>query len=160
MTLIASEPVESDREIPLAPLALGLAGLGPFIALSLTLALHGPTLAGIAIAPALLAYGAAILSFLGGVHWGLALRHPAADTRNALYAAAVAPPLWAWAGLMVGGAGGLAMMAAGLAAHGLVDAGFSGRCAAPRWYPRLRLWLSMLATIAVAAAAVVVQHTP
>ncbi len=158
MTLIASESIREDGDIPALPLWLGLAGLAPFIALALALALQHSTVAGQPVAPALLAYGATILSFLGGVHWGLALRHPARDTRDGLYLIAMAPPLWAWAGLLVGGAAGLAMLAAGLAAHGALDATRSARFAAPRWYGRLRLVLALLATVATLAAATVVAY--
>ena len=158
MTLIASEPVGEDREIPEVPLALGLAGLVPFIALSLIIALGPASAEGVDVPAALTAYGAVILSFLGGVHWGLALRHPSRETRNLLYALAIAPPLWSWLGLMAGGAAGLGLMAFGLAAHGAVDAARSTRFAAPRWYPRLRILLATLATISTTAAAVVVAH--
>lgn len=155
MTLIASEPIGEDREIPDLPLALGLAGLAPFIGLALALALQHPEPFGLPAAPALLGYGATILSFLGGAHWGLALRHPSPGTRSALFLGAMAPPLLAWAALLVGGPGGLAMLAVGLAAHGAIDATRSTRFAAPRWYGRLRLLLSLLATVAVTAAAAV-----
>ena len=158
MTLIASEPAGDDRDIPETPLALGLAGLIPFIALALALALQHPVVFGIDAAFALTAYGATILSFLGGVHWGLALRHPAPDIRRALYVGAMVPPLWAWAGLLVGGAAGLALLAVGLVGHGAVDAARSGRFAAPRWYGRLRLVLTAVATITTVAAAVVVGY--
>ncbi|MGA0532237.1 DUF3429 domain-containing protein [Hansschlegelia sp. KR7-227] len=158
MTLIASEPIADDREAPTVPLALGLGGLAPFIGLALAIALGYRDLLGVDAAFALVAYGATILSFLGGVHWGLALRHPSAEMRVALYVAAVVPPLWAWVGLLAGGAPGLGLLAAGLAAHGVVDATRANRFAAPRWYPRLRLLLAMLSTIAVTAAAVVVAH--
>ncbi|WP_020180123.1 DUF3429 domain-containing protein [Methylopila sp. M107] len=156
MTLIASEPIGDDAEIPALPLWLGLAGLAPFIGLALVVALHGPDLPGFDAGRALRAYGAVILSFLGGAHWGLALRHPAPDTRAALYLGAMVPPLWAWAGLLTGGAAGLGMVALGLAAQGVVDGLASTGFAAPRWYPRFRLLLAALATIATAAAAAVI----
>ena len=156
MTLIASEPVSDDRDIPFLPLALGLAGLTPFIALALTIALGGSRAAGFDPVSALLAYGAVVLSFLGGAHWGLALRHPSPDIRTALYLGAALPPLWAVAGLLLGGGVGLGMVAVGLAAQGAVDGLRSGRFAAPRWYGRLRALLSALAAVATAAAAVVV----
>ena len=158
MTVIASEPVREDHDIPDVPLGLGLGGLVPFIALALALALQHPTLWGLAAAPALLGYGAVILSFLGGVHWGLGLRHPAPDMRAGLYVLGVVPPLWAWAGLLLGGAAGLGLLALGLALHGLLDAARATRFAAPRWYPRLRLLLAGLATIATTAAATVVGY--
>lgn len=156
MTLIASEPINDDHEIPPLPLALGLAGLAPFIALALVVALAGGEIGDIDAAFALTAYGALVLSFFGGAHWGLALRHPSIDIRTALYLLAIASPIWAWAGLMVGGASGLGLLALGLATQGAIDAARSGRFAAPRWYPRLRALLAALATVATVAAAVVV----
>lgn len=158
MTLIASEPVGEDGDIPELPLALGLAGLAPFIGLALCVALGAPAFLGVAPEAALLGYGAAILSFLGGAHWGLALRHPNGSLRAKLYAGAMAPPLWAWAAVIVGGASGLGMIAAGLAAHGAIDGAFATRFAAPRWYGRLRLLLATLATISTVAAAVVAAY--
>jgi hypothetical protein len=159
MTLIASEPAREEHAIPTLPLGLGLAGLAPFLALSLAVALGSPDNVGLDAADALLGYGAAVLSFLGGVHWGLGLRHPSPKVRTALYLLAVVPPLWAWVGLMIGGAWGLGLTALGLAAHGGLDAARASCFAAPRWYPRLRLALATLATLATAAAAVVVAHT-
>ncbi|MDR4306766.1 DUF3429 domain-containing protein [Chelatococcus sambhunathii] len=156
MTLIASEPIRDDAEIPALPLWLGLLGLIPFIGLALAIALHGRDLFGLDAAAALLGYGATILSFLGGAHWGLALRHPNAETRRGLSVGAMAPPLWAWGALLVGGASGLFMLGAGLAAHGIVDGLWSTRFAAPRWYGRLRLLLAALATIATVAAGAVI----
>lgn len=51
---------------------LGVAGLIPFVLLSLTCWLVHPDWLGYFI-KAQLAYGIAILSFLGGIHWGAAL---------------------------------------------------------------------------------------
>jgi len=160
MTLIASEPVRDDHEIPPLPLAIGLLGLAPFIGLALVTALAGPDAAGFDAAFAVTAYAAVILSFMGGAHWGLALRHPAADVRTALYLGSAVSAFWAWAGVFVGGAAGLGLLAAGLATQGAIDALKAGRFAAPRWYPRLRALLAALATVATAASAVVVasQH--
>ncbi|MFC3695151.1 DUF3429 domain-containing protein [Chenggangzhangella methanolivorans] len=155
MTLIASEPVRDDHEIPPIPLAVGLAGLAPFIGLALTVALAGGE-TGASASVALLAYAALILSFFGGAHWGLALRHPARELRAGLYLGAAISPAWALAGVLLGGAGGLGLVAAGLVAQGAVDGLKSTRFAAPRWYPRLRALLAALASVATAAAAVVV----
>lgn len=156
MTLIASEPIGEDHEIPSTPLALGLAGLAPIIALSLAIALQYERIAGLDAVFALTAYAATALAFLGGAHWGLALRHPAPDVRTSLYVMAVVPALWGWFALIAGGAWGLAMLAVGLGAHGALDAWGAARFAAPRWYPRLRLLLAILATIALTAATAVI----
>ncbi len=84
---------------PLPPLAaiLGAAGLLPFVVLGI--ASVGANSGRAAVAATLLvAYGAAILSFLGGVHWGFTLggddeADPATRHRLAL---GVVPPLLGW----------------------------------------------------------------
>ena len=59
-------------------LLLGLLGLVPFVVCAyLACAWHDPAAARPLIA--LIAYGAVILSFLGGVHWGFALGEPPAS---------------------------------------------------------------------------------
>lgn len=156
MTLIASEPIGDDRDIPALPLGLALAGLAPFIVFALAIALQHGALFGLDMARLLTGYGATTLSFLGGAHWGLALRHPNENVRSTLYVIAVAPPILAWTALAIGGAAGLFMLAIGLAAHGAVDGRLAARFAAPRWYGRLRLLLAALSSVATAAAGAVI----
>ena len=83
----------------------------------------------------LLAYGSTILSFLGAIHWGLALRDPTGPP-VAMLVWGVMPSLVAWAALVWGASEGLWLLAAGLWACWAVD-----RSA----YPRLGLqgWLGM-----------------
>ena len=134
--------------IPIAPLALGLAGLIPFAWGALTVLVPdladwtaralGPRFAGPYVG---LAYGTVILSFMSGVIWGFATR---ADARAAppLYALSVLPALWAF--LFVGGGP--------VAAATYLIAGFMGLLGidwtarrlglAPEWWLRLRLILT------------------
>ena len=56
------------RESPVPALTLGLAGLLPFVSVPIYLALTGVFSPSLEFAQA--AYGASILSFLGGVRWG------------------------------------------------------------------------------------------
>jgi hypothetical protein len=66
-----------SRRLPAAAIALGLAGLVPFVGLGIAaLATRDEVEAGHYL-QALVAYGAVVLAFLGGVHWGFVL-HPAA----------------------------------------------------------------------------------
>ncbi len=88
--------------IPRAPLALGLAGLLPFLAgaansLGLTAGLSFPEpphpFSILGEGPALLiAYATVILSFMSGILWGFATR----STRPAFYVLSVVPALWAF----------------------------------------------------------------
>ena len=98
--------------------ALGVAGLLPFVAGAAGLWLLPPEWAGLA-ALALLTYAAVIVSFLGGIHWGLAM--PLAQTRRGLLVWGVLPGLLAWAGLLLNSAWGLLLMAASLLLCYVVD---------------------------------------
>ncbi len=85
--------------------AIGYAGLIPFIGLSVISVLWN----GIhhsAILFSLLAYGATIISFLGAIHWGLAMREEQADRIAIIWG--VIPSLIAWGSLIVDTRWGLA----------------------------------------------------
>ena len=91
-----------------AAVALGIAGLIPFIGLGIAvLAVLNPTTANHYLF-ALVAYGGATLAFLGGVHWGFVLhpaRPPEAATPDARQDATrlglgVLPSLIGWAALL------------------------------------------------------------
>ncbi|CAI5461619.1 unnamed protein product [Closterium sp. Yama58-4] len=83
--------VRSTREpsglasVPLVPLVLGLAGAIPFVTLAPPICSLVPLPELLATQPAAAqaAYGAAILAFLGGPHWGLAMARYAATTSEA-----------------------------------------------------------------------------
>lgn len=77
---------------------LGAAGLLPFIGLSLAawlapLAWHGQIL------HALTGYAAIVVSFLGGIHWGVAIHNPEVAKRHLWWG--VAPALLAWGALLL-----------------------------------------------------------
>ena len=87
---------------------LGYAGLLPFGALAMALWWPGGVHQG-PLAFALLAYGATIASFLGAIHWGLAMRAEADS--GVLYLWGVIPSLWAWVALLAPVAWGLLLLA-------------------------------------------------
>ncbi|MEE3218277.1 MAG: DUF3429 domain-containing protein [Pseudomonadota bacterium] len=149
------------QSVPALPRWLGLAGLLPqFTCVAVLYA--GPAEwreAALAIA---FAYAALILSFLGGMWWGIAAAAPAAQRRKALgwlWIAAVLPSLvalacflpwaldWAWPEPSLVMLGGALLVSLG------VDAKLGAL--APRWWMTLRVPLSTglgLATIAAALA--------
>jgi len=96
---------------------LGLTGTAPFLACAIALWTVPPELC-MHVAGALAAYGATIVSFLGGLHWGLAARGNGA---GAQYAWGVLPSLLAWGALLLPDRPGLYVLAAGLVACYLVD---------------------------------------
>ena len=141
--------------LPQPALVLGLAGLVPFVALAIQVATGRPfdaRMTGQALA-ALLIYGAVILSFLGGIQWGLAVA--SADRSDAWrrFGLSVLPSLVAWAGLWLGGRNGLITLAVGVGLWGLYEVWSTGLGEAPRWYGRLRLALTIVVVAALTAAA-------
>jgi hypothetical protein len=62
-----------------------------------------------------------IVSFLGGIHWGLAMPLAQAQKRRNLMIWGVLPSLLAWAGLLLNSAWGLLLMAASLLLCYIVD---------------------------------------
>lgn len=138
--------------IPLAPLALGLAGLIPFWALALALLMRGAFgLHPAALDLALATYGAIITSFLGGIRWGLAVR---AEDNGAQYAVSVLPSLIAWALLLAPEPYRLIGLGVLVLVLGPVDLGLVRAGLAPPWFGRLRLILSTGAGVALILGAV------
>ena len=130
----------SKTAIPPVPLLLGLAGLIPFWALAIGLSLHGAL--GVAqpqLDAALATYGAIIVSFLGGIRWGLAV--PAGDAARH-YVIAVVPSLVAWALLAAPEPWRLAGLGLAALALGAIDLDLVRCGMAPRWFGVLRLILS------------------
>lgn len=130
-------------------LALGYAGLLPFAA-GAVLAWTGPLGAVPAGRVLLLAYAAVIVSFLGGIHWGLVMRAPAG--RDAQLVWGVLPSLAAWLALLLPERIGLGLCALSLIACYAADRGSYGREGLAAWLP-LRLRLTAVATLCCAAGA-------
>jgi len=95
------------KRLPLLAVVLGLGGLIPFVAIAAGILLFPADVPVPRLVQAVIAYGAVILSFLGAVHWGLAL----ADDRLAVpdhartlrlrLALGVLPALVGWAALLI-----------------------------------------------------------
>ncbi|MCK2184821.1 DUF3429 domain-containing protein [Halomonas getboli] len=122
---------------------LGLAGLLPFL-LALTAAWLAPSAWRFVAIYAFLGYGAVILSFLGGVHWGLALA--GADPGGRRLIVGVLPSLVAWPALLLGPAAGAATLLAGFVALRLYEAG-PGAEGLPASYQRLRTRLTLAVAV-------------
>ena len=113
---------------------LGLAGLLPFMAGASAVWLIGPQ--DRLPAAALLAYAALIASFLGGIHWGLAMRDSPADAAQLLWG--VSSSLLGWLAMLLPPRWGLLLAPVTLIACYAVDR---------RLYPRFGLgaWLGLRA---------------
>ena len=129
---------------------LGYGGLLPFVGLAGAALWLGP-LESTRITAALLAYGASILSFMGAIHWGLAMGGGAApDSKLLLWG--VVPSLVAWVALLLGTAPGLWLVVLGLWACFAVDRTVYPRFGLRSWLP-MRLVLTLVATLACALTA-------
>lgn len=135
---------------------LGYAGLLPFVAGALLIWLvHPPAVPYVALA--VLGYGAVIASFLGGIHWGLAMRALPVDAGLVPRALGwgVTPSLLAWVAVVMPAYAGLVVLGATLVGAYLVD-----RKHYPAWgvagWLTLRFRLSAVAALScfVAAAGV------
>ena len=138
--------------LPASARFLGYSGLIPFVLLGL-LAWMGPVQTRPWALQALAAYGAVIVSFLGGIHWGLGFL---LERQNSFHFAwGVLPSLLAWAALLLPAAAGLALLAGALALCYAVDRRAYARSGVPHWLA-LRLHLSSVAAVCclVGAAAV------
>lgn len=149
-----STPDSAMPELPRAALGLGWAGVLPFLVLAL--GAWWPAWRDAAV-QAFLAYGALILSFLGGARWGRAM---AAGAGTGPFAASVIPSLWAWlAWLLLPPVPALCVLAGGFALVARWD-GRGDALAAPDSFRRLRrgLSLAVLACHALALAALLASR--
>lgn len=133
----------SDADRPLAPAvaALGYAGLLPFVACVLGIAVLDGEPRQFAVR-ALVAYGAVILSFLGAVHWGLLLRATQARVQGQLVVG-VLPSLAAWAALLLQQRHALATLAVAFGVFWLYEHRVAGVDLLSADYLRLRRSLSL-----------------
>jgi hypothetical protein len=146
---VSTNPI---REIPTGALLLGLGGVLPFAACAAALLVLDDADWRAQAAQALAAYGAVILSFLGGVRWGAAFALPRAQLTPEL-ALAVIPSLLAWCALLLpGDVQPLMALALGIGVFGVLDVREGGRGGWPAWYPRLRLLLTVLVLVCLGVA--------
>ena len=137
-------------DAPAPAVVLGLAGVIPFAAGALGSFWAGAI--GAFATKALLAYGAVILSFLGGIHWGLAIGQ--GDPSYRRLGVGVAPSLVGWVALLLGGgAAGLLLLAAAFVAVLGLDVQLTRDGMAPAWFPRLRTALTAAVVVCLLLAA-------
>jgi hypothetical protein len=122
---------------------LGYAGLAPFAGGALLIWFANPEALPFA-AQALSTYAALIASFLGGIHWGLALREPRPSTLQMAWG--VVPSILGWIGAMMPASSGLVVGGGVLLLAWLVDRKVYPSHGAARWLT-LRFRLSAGASL-------------
>jgi hypothetical protein len=143
----------NDPKMPLPALVLGAGGLVPFFALATGIALFPePNLS--YFLGWLTQYGALIVSFVGALQWGLAMRMPQADGGEqwAAFGWSVCPALVAWVALQLPQYEGVYLLAALFVVCLLMDWRFARRHALPAWFMRLRVALTTGAVLSLGIA--------
>lgn len=131
---------------------LGFFGLVPFVFLTLACWIVHPDWLGYFI-KGQLSYGIAILSFLGGLHWGLALLsgpRPAGEIKQSLLWG-VTPSIIAWCSMTMISMGiGFLVQIIGFVVAYQVDKRLYARYELPAWFLVLRLRLTRVVVSALA----------
>ena len=131
--------------IPIGPMLLGIAGVIPFAG-AVAIVVFGPPRFVETATFSLLAYGAVILSFLGGILWGSVLARGFTEIGNdqiRLLVISVVPSLCGWVALLAGTNIGLPLMAVAFLFVLVVDLSSTRDGLLPPWYPRLRIPLTI-----------------
>lgn len=136
------------RGVPPLARSLALAGVIPFAAGVVLIWVGGISgLTGSFASLALKSYSALILSFLGGVHWGLSLADPIPGSSNRGLVVSVVPALVGWGAMLIDPKPAYMLLAIAFAVQGAFDITIAMTGHAPRWYARLRLELTGLVCV-------------
>lgn len=153
---------QAPSSIPIPALILGIGGLIPFVALPVLIAsgssLPLPSWAQAHVTvPSIALYAAVILSFMGGVQWGVAMRSvddggPLQSWRR--YTVSVLPALLAWGALALPTRQALIALSTGFVISLMYDLWTVRQGETPQWYERLRLGLTTVVVTALTATIV------
>lgn len=131
--------------------ALGFGGLIPFVAASLATTLPPDGAARELAGRLLVGYGAVILSFLGGVHWGLVLRDRPGNAAR-LLTVGVLPALAGWTTLLLPFEQAVATQVVCFGGFWLYEHRVLGAAVLPAGYLALRRWLTLIVCASLALA--------
>jgi len=146
----------NSSSFPVIAKWLGYGGVIPFVALALSLAagldLPGLGLTDVGATGKLLGYGAVIISFIGAVHWGLAL-HAERSRQTLLYVYSVVPALVAWGWFFVAARSALFGMALTIVVMYFADR-FLLADLVPAEYLKMRLHLTVIVALCLLLGAI------
>ncbi|KAH9553529.1 hypothetical protein CY35_08G015600 [Sphagnum magellanicum] len=161
---VLKKSVVNLKEVPVPALVLGFAGLIPFVALvpPIVSMLPLPEALFAVHAEAQAAYAAVIVTFLGAVHWGLAMaNYSAKDKANKItfttlrYVWSVIPSLVAWPALLLPPAPKFAVLIFSLGLILGVDVIFTRMKLVPSWFLYLRTPLTTIAALSLIPSLIV-----
>jgi hypothetical protein len=137
--------LKAVRKSPFPALTLGMSGLLPFISVPAYMMVNQIFMPDMAFAQ--MAYGAVVLSFIGGVRWGFTLPEENPIQPNWINLGySVMPSLVAWGGLLLPYPWSLFIMMGGLTVAGYFDMAMFGY---PPWFKGLRFLLSFVAVLSL-----------
>jgi hypothetical protein len=148
----------SQTAMPVSALLLGAAGLIPFFGLAVWQGRVSDELLADRLILAYVFYAASILSFLGGIGWGLAMSEQDPMQRGLSFSISTLPSLVGWAAAFINVqnlAFSLGILSAAFILQGIWDYYLVQTQRAPRWFAKMRLGL----TIAVIASMAIVWFT-
>jgi hypothetical protein len=158
MTSDAHRPPRQQGEssqIPRSALLLGLAGLVPFVLLLIALAMDADERLGLpygTLRDGLKFYGAVIVSFLGGIRWGIGMHRENLKEAASFFGMSVVPPLLAWGSLLISHPFDLIVLISTVLITGGADIALVGQGGAPAWYGKLRAVLTGAVIVCLVAA--------
>ena len=158
MNNVKSGMLEEPNRIPRAAFLLGWLGVLPFAFLSLA-SIKGAVVDPDSARDVLFIYGALILSFMGGVHWGLAAVQSGTKDENATtaagvrFAVSVLPALAAFVLSTVSISLALAGLAVAFTALLFYDFRTVRKGLAPKWYTPMRTQLSGVVVVLLMVSA-------
>ena len=144
--MTSSDPsLHQDKTVKTARV-LGYGGALPFLGGAIAASQH-MTILGLAPTYLLLTYGAVILSFLGGLHWGRVITSSHVDERTASswLIWSVCPSLIGWAALLLPVKGGAVILSLCFLVALRVDQKLLSEHIWPAWMRPMRLHLSLVA---------------
>jgi hypothetical protein len=129
---------------------LGYAGLIPFIVFSLGTWVTLPLVDNPHFV--LMAYAAIILSFMGAIHWGVAMSRSSASELTQL-GLSVIPALIGWLALLIASVYGYLLLIFCFSALFLADKSATHAGLLPQWYLPMRMVLTTVVVLCLIAAA-------
>lgn len=144
---------EPPHGVPPVPLWLGAGGLIPFILFAGAVWVLPDAYQALAYSW-LRTYSAVILSFVGALHWGIAMVHRDVSERDrdTMMMWSVMPALVGWGGMLLSQRPGLAIVAAMFIAHYSMDKLLVTRVSMPAWYIPLRRGLTFVVVVCLIVA--------
>lgn len=141
----------SLKDVPQTARILGFLGLIPFLlgGLGVWVTTFGDLRFALPIM--VLAYGALIASFLGGVRWGAAMQNNRADSQPLHLVMAIMPSLVALMAFLLPLPQAFGLLIILFTAQAVLDVTASDNGDLQAWYKPLRLWLSIIACASMAS---------